>query len=155
MINGNLKNINPASGQTLAEIVVVVGIIMLLITGLLVGANASLRAANFSRSKSKAIGYAQDAVESARNLRDSSWDTFFSYGDTTGKLWCLSGAGSWTTAGGGGCGININPNYSRSVKFTWADPNMKVDVTVYWTDGSNNYNTTLSTYFTDWRTPNL
>lgn len=146
-----MKDYRKAQGQTLAEIVVVVGVVLLLVTGLVVGATASLKAARFSRTKSQAVRFAQEAVELARSLRDTSWISFASYGDVGGKLWCLDKTNVWTESTGDSCQPNIDAVYTRSVKFTWIDPNMKVEVVVSWSDGTKTYKATLTTYLTQWR----
>ncbi len=141
-------------GQTLAEIVIVIGIVLLLVTGLVVGATASLKAAQFGRSKSLAINYAQDAVEVTRSLRDKStdWTTLLNYSNTNNGVWCLDANENWSQANGSSCPVNINNIYSRKVTFSWNDPTMQVTALVSWGNGSRNYNTSISTYFTDWQT---
>lgn len=148
------------SGQTLAEIVVVLGVVLLLVTGLVVGATGSLKAARFAKAKSIAMGYAQEGMEIVRNIRDTGWGTFQGYGDTSGKLWCLDKSKVWTDAAslpGGLCPVNNIPDvftpYSRKVYFKWTDTpaQMRVDVGVTWRDGIKTYEATLSSYFTQWR----
>lgn len=121
----------PVRGQTLAEVVVVLSVIMLLVTGLVVGATASVRSAQYSRLKSQAAKYAQEAVEMVRTMRDRGWETLEPYGSPAGKTWCLDKAGTWTEAAGS-CAVNIDGTFTREVRFTWADPTMTVEVSVRW-----------------------
>lgn len=139
------------TGQTLAEIVIVIGIVLLLVTGLVIGATASLKAAQFGRSKTLGVSYAQDAVEVARSIRDTGWSTLLNYSSQNNGVWCLDGSRVWTQASGGTCPTNINNLYSRKVTFTWNNPTMKIDILVTWTNGANNFSTTLTTYFTNWQ----
>lgn len=139
------------SGQTLAEIVIVIGIVMLLVTGLVIGATASLKSAQFGRSKSLAVNYAQDAIEVVRSLRDAGWSDFLNYASQNGGVWCLDSNENWSQAPGGTCPVSLNNTYSRKVTFTWNDPTMKIDILVSWSVGTHNYDTSLTTYFTNWR----
>lgn len=138
------------SGQTLAEVVVAIGVIVLLVTGLIVGTSVTLKASQYSKARSQAVQYAQEAVELSRNLRDSGWTGFFPYGAVTPISWCLDKAGSWT-AMSGACSANIDNFYTRQVTFTWDDPRMKTDVVVSWIDGNKTHTVPISTYFTQWK----
>lgn len=129
------------TGQTLVEIVAAIGVVVLLLTGLLAGAIASLRAAQYSKSKSLAVHYGQEAMETVRNMRNNSWNDFSTYAD---KTYCLDKAGAFKEPNT--C-LLIDNTYTRNVVFTWNDPIMKVDVTVSWQGGSID----LSTYFTQWK----
>lgn len=134
-------------GQTLAEVIVVVAVVLLLITGLIAGATASLKSAGFSRSKSLSVRYAEEAVELARGIRDGGWENFLSFSN---KSWCLNKTGTWTE-NNGSCPVNIDNIYTRSVTFTWQDPKMKIDVSVSWQDGGKTFTTDTTTYLTQWR----
>lgn len=138
-------------GQTLAEIVVVIAIVLLLVTGLVVGATASLKAAQYGRLKSGAVNYTQDAVEVTRSLRDASWSNLLSFSAANGGVWCLDAGENWTQASGGNCPVSLNNLYARRVTFTWSDPTMQIDVLVTWSDGAHTYTTTLRTYYTNWQ----
>ncbi len=141
----NMKN---ERGQTLVEIVAAIGVVVILLTGLLAGAIGSLKAAQYGKAKSLAVQYGQNAMETVRNIRNNSWSDFFAYGSVSGTTWCLDKAGTWTETGTT-CPPNIDTIFTRTVVFTWQDPNMVVDVTVSWQAGA--YKVDLSTYFTEWR----
>lgn len=138
---------NSESGQTLAEVVVAIGVIVLLVTGLIVGTSVTIKASQYSKARSQAVAYAQEAVELARNLRDGGWTSFFAYGGTSQ---CLNKEGVWTQMSGA-CSANIDNFYTRSITFTWNDPRMKLDVVVSWVDGNKTYTVPISTYLTQWR----
>lgn len=137
-------------GQTLVEVIVAIGVVVLLVTGLIVSTSVSLKASQYGKMRSLGIQYAQEAVEATRNLRDSGWNTFAVYGGVTPISWCLNKAGEWTQMIGA-CSSNIDNFYTRVVTFTWNDPRMKVDVFVTWVDGAKTYTSSLSTYFTQWK----
>ena len=137
-------------GQTLAEVVVAIRVVVLLVTGLVVGTSVSLKASQYGKARSQAVQYAQEAVELSRNLRDSGWTGFMAYGGVTPKSWCLDKSGAWT-AMSGACPANIDNFYTRQVTFTWNDPKMKVDVSVSWIDGNKTFTVPITTYFTQWK----
>lgn len=135
-------------GQTLVEVIVAIGVVVLLVTGLIVSTSVTLKASQYGKMRSLGTQYANEAIEVTRNLRDSGWSTFFTtYG---GFSWCLNKAGEWSKMVGA-CMPNIDSFYTRVVTFTWDDPRMKVDVAVTWVDGAKTYSATLSTYFTQWK----
>lgn len=137
-------------GQTLVEVIVAIGVVVLLVTGLIVGTSVTLKASQYGKMRSLGTQYAEEAIEAARNLRDSGWSTFFEYGGVTPKSYCLNKVGVWTLTVGS-CSPNIDNFYTRMVTFTWADPHMNVDVAVTWVDGAKTYTSSLSTYFTQWK----
>ncbi len=138
------------SGQTLVEVVVAIGVVVLLVTGLIVSTSVSLKASQYGKMRSLSTQYAQEAIEATRNLKDSGWSTFSGYGAVQPISWCFNKAGDWTQMVGA-CSPNIDNFYTRVVTFTWDDPRMKVDVVVAWVDGAKTYSSTLSTFFTQWK----
>lgn len=137
-------------GQTLAEVVVAIGVVVLLVTGLVVGTSVTLKASQYGKARSQAVQYAQEAIEIARNVRDSGWTTFAAYGGVSPVFWCLDKSGVWT-AMSDSCSPNIDNFYTRQVTVTWIDPKMKVEVQVSWTDGNKTYTVPVTTYFTQWQ----
>lgn len=140
------------SGQTLAEVVVAIGVVVLLVTGLIFGTSITLKASQYGKARSQAIQYAEEAIEMTRTLRDSGWTTFLTYGAVTPRSWCLSKSGAWT-AMSGSCTVNIDNVYTRTVTFTWDEiaTKMQVDVAVSWTDGNKTYSVPITTYVTQWK----
>ncbi len=138
------------SGQTLAEVVVAIGVVVLLVTGLVFGTTITLKASQYGKARSQAVQYAQEAIEIVRILRDNGWTTFRAYGDVMPIPWCLDKSGVWTPLSGA-CSTNIDNYYTRQVTLTWTDPKMKVDVIVSWIDGNKSYTVPISTYFTQWK----
>ena len=135
------------SGQTLVEAVVVIGMVVLLVSGLIVGTTASIRASERGKQRAQAVKYAQEAIEYARNLRNTGWQTFQSQ---TGD-WCLDKSQVRTEAASGICPINVDTLFRRKLTLTWNDPQMDVTSTVSWNDGSGDHKSELVTYFTQWR----
>ncbi len=138
-----------AAGQSLVEVVVAVGVVILLVTGLIVGSTNAIRGGEFGIIKSRAIKYAQEGIELSRSLRDSGWAAFA----TKSGVWCLDKTGVWTQAVAGACPVNVDVVFTRMVTFTWdaAGSRMKVDVNVSWNDGNGVHTSEIITYFTQWK----
>lgn len=142
------KNDRHARGQSLAEIIVTIGIVALLVTGVVAATTTSLRNNQAGRVRSLAVQYAQEGIELTRELRGAGWSDFQAYSG----LWCLDKNRTWTQAVGT-CEVNIDGVFTRSVTFTWnaTDERMEVTVTVAWNDAGIPRSTTLETYLTDWK----
>lgn len=149
----NVNTHNDQAGQSIVEAIVMVGIVMLMITGLVVGMTRSIKNARFSNTKGPAIKYAQEGLEVARNERDVSWSSFLQRKNATDGLWCLDDSMQWTDPDGdiSVCEGNINNALSRSLTFTWNGSEMTVTSRVDWRDGNATRSSSLSTEFTNWR----
>lgn len=147
-------NTQAVRGISLIESVVTLGVVILLITGLVVGMTSSLQNAQASKARALAIQYAQEALEIVRQERDSNWATFASR-DMTGIRtdYCMGSSGQLSTASGGSC-PPFTGTFSRMVTFTknLIDPGqMDVAVSVSWIEGSTTKNVALKTKYTDWK----
>lgn len=139
---------NAQKGQTLAEIVVALGVVLLLVSGLVVGGTSAIKASDQSRLRSLAVSYAQEGVELTRKLRDNDWETF----QNRSGLWCLDKAGSWSSAVST-CPVNIDTTFTRMVTFSWNAGALRMEVVsqVSWQDGASTHQSTLTTFFTQWQ----
>lgn len=145
------------SGQTLVEVVVAIGMVVLLVTGLIVGTTVSLKGGQFGRTKSGAISFAQEAIELARGLRDVGWTSF----RARSGMYCLSQNNTFPQEAVGSSnectGNVVSPTaiYTRWVTFAWDEaatpPRMNVTATVTWNEGSTTHTSALSTFFTQWK----
>ena len=143
-------------GQMLIESVVATLLVVLLVTGLISGTTASLRAGQSGRNRSQANKFAQEGIEMARTLRNSGWVPFFSRSVAAPgvRLWCLPKDNAWPGSPASGivdCDLNIDNFFGRSVSFSWDDPRMVVVSSVRWNEGSGSHQSELTTYFTQWR----
>ncbi|MFZ5845377.1 MAG: hypothetical protein ACOY0S_02810 [Patescibacteria group bacterium] len=136
------------AGQSLIEVVVAVGVVVILATGLIVATTSALKSSQFARTKSLAIRYAQEGMELTRRLRNSGWAVF----STRSGLWCLDKAGNWTQAAPS-CAVNVDNLFTRGVTFNWnsLSERMEVTVNVAWSDAGSTHDTQLVTYFTQWK----
>lgn len=137
------------SGQTLVEAVVVVGIVVLLVTGLIAGTTVSLRSVQSGRARSQAVSLAQEGLELVRAIRDESWNTF----DGLNGMYCV-GEDRELVATAGSCTPNIvgaQGDFTRSLYFDWQNPKMIVTSTVSFVEAQTIRDVTLTTYFTQWK----
>lgn len=139
-------------GQTLVEMIVVVGVIVLLATGIVAGTTASLSRTETLKVRSEALTHAQTGIELARGKRDEGWNTFWLMGSAGGIVYCVNSAGVWS---GEPCSVNIDNTFTRSVTLQTTSspvPTMIVTSNVIWGDISNPSNAVkLRTYLTQWK----
>lgn len=140
------------SGQTLLELVLALGVIAVVLTGLVSAVTSSLRYSQSSQLRSRGVKYAQEGLELVRKLRDSNtWSTFQDYSRSGTKDWCLSESGVWTESDGTGCPIANGSPFWRTVTFTWTDPLMDITSTVSWADRTPTSTVSFRTYFSQWK----
>ncbi len=149
MTHTNLR----AEGQTLLELVIAIGVVAIVVTGLVVAATSSLRYGQESRTRTLAVSYAQEGLELARQIRDTqSSAAFIAYSGSGTKDWCLNQADAWAQDDGSGCGPIVSGSpYTRTVTFTWDGTTMTVLSSVSWVLGGTQASTQLKTYLTLWR----
>lgn len=147
-----MKRFSPReSGQTLLEIVVALGVIAVVLTGLVTAVTASLRYGQASKYRSQGVKYAQEGLELTRKLRDTSpWADFLAYSNGSG-IWCLDQAGVWTVSTGSGCPIVAGSTFWRTITFTVNGTVMDVTSEVSWGQRNLSSTVTLRTFFSDWR----
>jgi Tfp pilus assembly protein PilV len=135
-------------GQSLVEMIVVIGMVVLLTTGIIAGTTASLSRTETSRVRSVALSHAQAGIELTRAMRDNGWAAFAAKGSRP-TTYCV---GDFTTVAP--CPVNIDSKFTRSVTLeltTIGSPptsTMKVTSQVVW-DPSNAVQ--LTTYLTQWK----
>lgn len=139
-----------SKGQTLVEIIVVVGVVLVILTVVVNNVLSSLRNSTFSEAKSQATAYAKEGLEIARQQRDAGWYAFVSKGTSEGLSWCVDGSGTWTQ--GSSCTNKINNTFERILRLTLDSSNhMTVVSTVTWQEGGSTRKSELVTVLTQWR----
>lgn len=133
-------------GQSIVEVLVVVGIVVLLVTGLIVATTSTVRLGQQSKARSQAVALAREAIEFVRELRNISWQNISSNG-----TYCLSETKVLSVLSGE-CPMDIQNQYSRMVTFTVTGETSDVEVTVSWWESSVKQSVKLETVFTDWKT---
>ncbi len=152
------KNSRDQRGQSLVEMLVVVGIVVLLVTGIVSGTTLSLSSTHTTQQRSTAVKYAQDGIELARSLRDDGWTNFAALGTTESSYCVGSEVPPVFSLASGTCGTNIGGTYARTITLHLIPASgtnvekMSVTVVVSWGDTSQTNNAvTLVTYLTEWR----
>ena len=77
-----IRNKNNQHGQTLVEAIIAISVVVMLVTGLIAGTSASLKTSQSGRSRYQAVKLAEEGLEYARSLRDTSWSTLTAYTGT-------------------------------------------------------------------------
>ncbi len=127
-------------GQTIIEAVVALASIMLTLAAITVAITTSVSNSEFIKNQSQASKYAQQGMESIRNLRNTDPTTF----ETLTGILCLNEDGTFTVDGCQGQ-VNVDSRFRRTAEFT-PDPTcgqnetnseygIRVTVSVNWASG--------------------
>lgn len=157
--SGNKKIKNFTKGVSVIEILVVIAILGVALTGILGMASFSLGIQGLVRQTAQADNLAKEAMEAVRNIRDNnSWNQI-----TAGTHGLSSSGGVWSFSGN----QNIIDNFTRTVLISdvqrdalsniiesggTTDPDTKkITVTVSWSERSRPHEVKLVTYLTNWQ----
>lgn len=140
-------------GQSLFEVLVALTISVLVIVTLVSLVNTSIRNTTFSKNKTIASRYAQEATEWLRGQRDSDTANFRSRALTA--TWCLRDL-NWSQSGScGATGQITGTPFTRQVSFISnvisGKSVIEANVSVTWSDGQGAHEVRSSTNFSDWR----
>lgn len=149
-----LKNMN--KGQSLFEVVIALAISALIIVTLVALVSAAIRNSTFSKNKTLAARYAQDATEWLRGERDTDWDALSSRSSAgDGITWCLTTL-AWP-ASAGSCSGNFigGTEFEREITLSYPNPldpsNIQADISIKWSDSQGEHEVRSATNFGDWR----
>jgi type II secretory pathway pseudopilin PulG len=142
-------------GQTLVEMIVIIGTVVLLTSGIVAGTTISLGRSQLSQTRSRALALAQEGIELARGKRDNGWDAFVLMANPT-STYCVGSDSSFGVAGAACTTPNIQSTFTRSIKLQSTTiagiPTIKVTSQAAWGDISSPSNTVqLTTYLTQWK----
>lgn len=146
-----MKNLE--KGQSLFEAIVALAISALIIVAVVSLVSNSIRNSSFSRNKTLASRYAEQATEWLRGQRDADITTFSNHALTPN--WCINNL-SWTQSGHcGGSDFITNTIFGREVSFVinsiGGKDVIEADVIVFWTDSQGYHEVRSATNFADWR----
>ncbi len=146
-----MKNLE--KGQSLFEAIVALAISALIIVAVVSLVSNSIRNSSFSRNKTLASRYAEQATEWLRGQRDSDITTFSNNALTS--TWCINNL-SWAQSGAcGGSDVIQGTPFSRQVLFSintvGGKDVIEADVIVFWTDSQGYHEVRSATNFADWR----
>ena len=145
MMKRNIKKYT--KGQSLFEVVVAISISALIITGIVAYTSNSIQNSSYSRDKTLASIYVQEANEWLRQERDQN-SQVFSTKATPESRYCLAGL-DWNTVGF--CGDRVIPDtkFTRDLYFPTCDTcpsgSVEVEVTVSWEDSKGDHEVTSLT----------
>ena len=141
-------------GQSLFEVIIALAVSALIIVALVSLVSNAVRNATFSKNKTAAATYTQEATEWLRGQRDSDIDTFFT--NAASPLWCLKDL-SWSKIGAcdGDTDFISGTPFIREVSFSktleGGKTLVEAGVAVSWTDSQGIHEVTSATNFSDWR----
>jgi len=140
-----------AVGQTLVESVVAIGVVVLIVTGLVVGVVSSLKSTESSQARSLATKLTQEGIETARSIRDTGWNSFTLYNGE----WCLDNSATPSAEDASACENNVTAgplHFTRKIAFSFDGSQMGVTVTTTWKEsGGLTRTSSATTFFTQWR----
>lgn len=157
-MNLKLKSYNLQRGQSLFEVVLALGVIAAITVGIVSLTVSSIRNAAFSKNKTLAGRYAQEAIEWLRSERDKNFTVFKTRVQTPPLKWCLTGPDlNWNKHSA--CGVSDyisgSPPLFREVTFSGSTISgstiIRASVRVYWTDAQGAHEVTSTTLFSDWK----
>lgn len=136
-------------GQSLFEVVVAIGMMAAILVGIVSLAAMALRNSSYSKNKTLANRYAQEATEWLRRERDTDFTLL--QGHVQVFPWCLTNL-DWSKPSACSPDSDFIPStiLLRDVSLTGTDP-ITATVRVYWNDGQGYHEVKSVTYFTDWR----
>lgn len=136
------------SGQSLFEVLLALFIITLVIVAVVILSTVSISNSLFSKNKTLASKYTQEAVEWLRSEKEKDTSLFFT--NSTGT-YCLD---QLSFNNSGACGqLEIIPNtvFSREMEFNNSGNIINVVVTTSWSDSKGIHQVSSATDFTDRR----
>ena len=139
------------TGQSLFEVVVSLAIMTAVIVAIVILSSNAVRNSSFSRNKTLATRYSQEATEWLRGERDENWSTFFNRAITSG-IYCLDDLDWFSIGTCGGSDFIPDTILVREMSLNIVNPD-RIDITVSinWEDPQGVHVVNSATTYTDWR----
>ncbi len=131
-----MKKKTSINGQALIEMLIALAVVMVVVLALLAVTTSAIRNASFARNQAQATRYAQEAIESARQQRDTEPEGVFFIGgscDSTDNLGIFTRTRT--------CSLNV----------TGPTKIMTVIVIVSWTDSQRTHQSEMTTHLSNWQ----
>lgn len=149
-------------GQSLYELIVAIAISAIIVVAVVSLATSSILNSSYSKNKSVAGTYAQQATEWLRGQRNANITNFSGKSSVAGTTWCLpdnplssSLTASWKICSGTDTDKITGTQFLRQVKLITTTfltkTQIEADVTVSWTDSKGIHLVTDATNFSDLR----
>lgn len=156
------------SGQTLIEVIIAVGLMVLVLTTLVSGVALGVRNNRYAKDSALSKEYVREAAEWFRGQRDlAGWDTFAGIlrADAQGNTvrYCLvnlpSTKEAFSTLSSGTCGSGASDKIANrftrqmTIRLTGgANPRQAdADIVVSWVDGTRTFTSTSTVTLYQWR----
>jgi len=142
-------------GQSLFEVILALALSTLIIVALVALVSNSIKNAAYSRNKTYATRYTQEATEWLRGERDGDWDVFSANilsCQASLYVQCLDTL-AWENCDICGDAEFIGNIFKREVVFFDIEADsVTLEVKTFWTDSQGIHEVRNSTILTDWRT---
>lgn len=138
-------------GQSLFEVVISLAIMTTVLVAIVILSSNAVRNSTFSKNKTLATRYSQEATEWLRGQRDENWSAFYNRALVSGT-YCMDSL-DWSSIGACGSSDYVSDTILvRETSLTIVDPD-RVDVTVSinWEDPQGIHVVNSATTYTDWR----
>lgn len=163
-----MRYVFSSSGQTLIEVIIAIGLVVLVMTSLVSGVALTVRNNRFARDQAQAKDYNRQTLEWIRAMRDQlGWETFVSIlaADGTVTFYCLNfstplpttaaGFRALTNNGTSTCPTDANATvpFRRSLRLTLNAARSQVDAysEITWEDGNRTHRSFSSVVLRRWR----
>lgn len=148
-MKNKLKN-----GQSMFELLIAVFVIGIALTAIVSLVTTSISNTSFSRDRTLAAKYTQEASEWLREQRDLNWGQFTSRGSADGSTYCLQTL-TWDSGSCSESEYIADTNMVREVTLIYpasSNDTVEARIITYWQDASGRHESRISTYFSNWRT---
>lgn len=134
-------------GQSLFEVIVAVAISTLIVTAIVSLATNSIQNTSYSRDKTLASDYVEEAMEWLRQERDNNTQFKAKATETAGKSYCLDDLSTWPALSDCTTDQFISgTKFKRTLAFpSYSGGVVEATVTVSWEDSKGSHEVTSST----------
>ena len=134
-------------GQSLFEVVVAIAISALVVTAIVSLATNSIQNTSYSRDKTLASGYVEEAMEWLRQERDNNVEFKTKATTTAGKSYCLDDLSTWPALSDCTSDQFIgDTNFKRTLSFPYYNEDyVEARITVFWKDSKGTHEVSSST----------
>lgn len=136
-------------GQSMFELIVAVFVVGLTLTAIVTLVTNAISNSTFSKERTQAAKYTNEAVEWLREQRDLDWGQFKGRASGSGTTHCLPNL-NW----GQSCTIIAGTVFTRTAVLILAPSGESVEARVVtsWSDQSGQHESRVTTSLTNWRT---
>lgn len=145
---------NFQKGQSMFELLIAVFVIGIALTAIVSLVTTSISNTSFSRDRTLAAKYTQEASEWLREQRDLDWGQFTARGSAGGSSYCLQTL-TWDQGNCSETEYIADTTMVREVTLVYpasSPDTVEARITTYWQDSSGRHESRISTYFSNWRT---